>query len=174
MPTLKKLTRDALNDKALKLGIADAVTMPNRAAVISAIEEAKELPPGARVLSVFGNGMRVLVEMHVDRAEEEFGVGQLASAGRTHVVDATEKELAVLRRESAKVADSALGAAALRMALEIDHPYNSATAKANCVSELHKIMDKLHELALEDGDGAEKSDLDELRARRQRKRRAAS
>jgi hypothetical protein len=174
VPALKKLTRDALNDKALKLGITDAVEMPNRAAVIEAIEEAKAAPPGARVLSVFGNGLRVLVEMHVDRAREEFGAAQLVDAGRTDVVDATEQELAALRKVSAEVADSALAAAALRMAFEIDHPYNSATAKANCVSELHKVMDKLRELAAEDGEAKAKagSKVDELRERRA-KRRAA-
>lgn len=174
MPTLKKLSRDALNDKALKLGITDAVQMQNRAEVIEAIEAAKAMPPGAWVLSVFGNGQRVLVEMHVDRALDEFGT-QLAKAGRTEVVDATEQELAVIRKESPAVADSALAAAARRMAFEIDHPYNSATAKANCVNELHKVMDKLRELAAQDGEAKAKegSKVVELRERRA-KRRAAS
>ncbi len=174
MPTLKKLTRDALNEKALRLGVADAVEMPNRAAVIEAIEEAKrEDRPEARVLSVFGNGLRVLVEMHVDRARDEFGGVPLAEAGRTEVVDATEQELAVIRKESPAVANSALAAAALRMAFEIDHPFNSATARANCVNELHKVMDKLHEQADKEGKAPAGSKVDELRARRA-KRRAAS
>lgn len=173
MPALKKLTREALNDKALKLGISDAVAMPNRAAVIEAIEAVKAAPSGSWVLSVFGNGQRVLVEMHVDRAVEEFGDTQLAKAGRCEVVDATVQELNVIRTTSAEVADSALAAAALRMAFEIDHPYNSATAKANCVSELHKVMDKLHELADEAGKAGSGGKADELRARRA-KRRAAS
>lgn len=175
MPSLKKLTRDALNDKALKLGIADAVEMQSRADVIEAIEAVKAMPAGTWVLSVFGNGQRVLVEMHVERAMKEFGTADLARVGRTDVVDATEQELAAIRRESPKVADSALGAAALRMAFEIDHPYNSATAKANCVNELHKVMDKLRELAAEDSEAKAKegSKVVELRERRA-KRRAAS
>jgi hypothetical protein len=174
MPGLNKLTRDALNDKALKLGIADAVEMPNRAAVIEAIKAVKAVPVGTSVLSVFSNGQRVLVEMGVERALEEFGDAPLAKAGRCEVVDATERELVALRKETPKVADSALAAAALRMAFEIDHPYNSATAKSNCVSELHKVMDRLYELAGEEakasGTGGK---VDELRARRTR-RRAAS
>lgn len=176
MPTIKKLTRDQLNDKAVRLGIAGAGEMKNRAAVIEAIEEAKrDDRPEARVVSVFGNDMWVLVEMNVDRALEEFGETELSAAGRSEVVDATGQELAVLRKEGLKVADSALAAAALQMAFEIDHPYNSATAKSNCVSELHKIMDRLYELAGEEGQagGAKGGKVDELRARRA-KRRAAS
>lgn len=171
MPSLKKLTRDALNDKALRLGI-DAVGMPNRAAVIEAIEAVRAEPVGTSVLSVFGNDQRVLVEMSLERAVEEFGGTPLAKAGRCEVVDATEQELAELRKATPQVANSALAAAALRMAFEVDHPYNSATAKSNCVSELHKIMDRLYELAEEQGSG-KGGKVDELRARRA-KRRAAS
>lgn len=172
MPTLKKLSRDKLNDKALKLGIADAKQLQNRAAVIKAIEEAKTDRPEARVISVFANGLRVLVEMHADRAREEFGGLSLAKAGRSDVVDATEKQLADIRERDPKVGDSALAAAALRMAYELDHPYNSATAKANCVNELHKAMDRLLELA-PTGEG-KKGKVDELKARRRAKRKSAA
>lgn len=172
MPSLKKLTRDKLNDKALRLGITGAVHLPNRAAVIEAIEEAKaEDRPEARVVSVFGNGLFVLVEMHVDRAREEFGDRALASAGRTDVIDATEKQLAELREKSAAVADSALAAGAMRMAYELDDPHTSATAKANCLSELHKAMDRLLELA-KAGEG-KKGKLHEIKEARSTRRDAA-
>jgi hypothetical protein len=171
MPSLKKLTRDQLNDKAKRLGIADAVGMSNRAAVIEAIEAAKTVArPDARVVSVFANGQRVMIEMHVDRATAEFG--DLAGAGGSEVVDAIKGELAEIRKRNAEVADSALAAAAVRMAFELDHPYNSATAKANCMSELHKAMDRLLELAPREEQA--KGRLDELKARRKKAARRAA
>lgn len=179
MPSLKKLTRDTLNEKAANLGVADAEQLPNRAAVIAAIEAAKEREhagiwgQGARVMSVFGKGKyrRVLVEMSPQLAQEQFGAMPLWQAGPTTAVDATESELARIRKRKAEVADSALAAAALRMAFEIDHPYNSATAKANCVNELHKIMDRLLELA--PAGEEQKGALDELKARRAKRKAAA-
>lgn len=150
MPSIKKLTRDQLNDKALKLGIVGAVEMPNRAAVIEAIEAKKaELAeqPDARVVSVFRNGLYVLVEMHVDRVADVFGDLPLDSSSGTETIDATRAELEEIRSRDPQVADSALGAAALRMAYELDHPFNSATAKSYCVKELRQTMDRLRELS---------------------------
>jgi hypothetical protein len=168
LPALKKLPRDELNAKALKLGIADAVQLPNRAAVIEAIEAKKaELNrrPDAQVVSVFHNGLYVLVEMHVDRLEEIFGELPIADAAGTETIDATRAELEDIRRRNPKVADSALAAAAMRMAYELDHPHNSATAKSYCVKELRQTMDRLLELAPPGEKGG--SRLDELRKKRE-------
>ena len=168
MPALKKLPRDQLNDKARKLGVEDATKMRNRAAVIEAIEAKKaELEDrlDARVVSVFRNGLYALVEMHVDRVEEVFGDLPIADAGGTEVVDATRAELAEIRKRDPQVADSALAAAALSMAFELDHPYNSATAKSYCVKELRQTMERLSELAPLGEEGG--SRLDELRRKRE-------
>lgn len=149
MPTLKKLTRDQLNDKALKLGVPDAVEMKNRAAVIEAIEARKaELDdrPDVRVVGVFRNGLYALVELHVDRVLELFG-DLAVQLGGTETIDATRAELEEIRRRDPEVGDSALAAAALRMAYELDHPGNSATAKSYCVKELRQTMDRLRELS---------------------------
>jgi len=174
LPALKKLPRDQLNDKARKLGIEDAVKMRDRAAVIEAIEAKKaelEDRPDARVVSVFRNGLYVLVEMHVDRAEEVFGDLPIADAGGTEVVDATRAELEEIRERDPRVANSALAAAALSMAFELDHPYNSATAKSYCVKELRQTMDTLREQAPPQVKGG--SRLEQLRKEREEKEAAA-
>lgn len=170
MPSLKKLPRDQLNDKAKKLGIAGAVQMKNRGAVIEAIEAAKaeeQERPTARVLSVFANGRFALVEMHVDRIAEVFGDMPLADAGGSEAIDATRRQLDEIRRRKPDVANSALAAGALRMAYELDHPFNSATAKSYCAKELRQTMDRLEELA----PPSEKSGgrLDELRRKKEEK-----
>jgi hypothetical protein len=166
LPSITKLTRDQLNEKALKLGIADAVQMPNRKAVIEAIKARKSRPQGSRLVSVFANGRRALVEMHVDRAREEFGDQPLAEAGGSIVVEATQRQLAEIRERKPDVADSALAAAALQMAYELDHPFNSATSKSMCAKALHQAMDRLLELA--PPGKATKGKLDELKERRRK------
>jgi hypothetical protein len=174
LPSLKKLARDQLNDKALKLGIADAVEMDNRAAVIQAIEAKKaelEDRPDARVVSVFRNGLYVLVEMHVDRAVDVFGDLPIADAAGTEVIDATRAEIDEMRQRNPQVANSALAAAALSMAYELDHPFNSATAKSYCVKELRQTMDWLREQAPPKAKGG--SRLEELRKEREAKEAAA-
>ncbi len=178
MPSLKKLPRDTLNDKAAKLGIAEADQLSTRADVIRAIEAAKSAQDaglwgrGVYVASVFAKGKRVLVDMSADLARQHFGEVPLHEAASTSVVDATEKQLAGIRERNADVADSALAAAALRMAYELDHPYNSATAKSYCIKELRQSMDRLLELAPA-GEG-EKGALDELKARRRAQRKSAA
>jgi len=51
------------------------------------------------------------------------------------------------------------------MAFELDHPYNSATAKSYCVKELRQTMERLSELAPLGEEGG--SRLDELRRKRE-------
>lgn len=178
MPSLKKLSRDTLNEKAEKLGIEGAEQLPNRAAVIEAIEARKAMghtgiwQQGARAVSMINKGSRVLVEIPTELAVELFDELHLDSARRTDVIDAVVQELAAIRKEKPEVADSAIAATALRMAYELDNPYTSATAKSMCAKALHQAMDHLTEEA-PPGE-TKKGRLDELREEREEKRRAAA
>ena len=102
---------------------------------------------GARVVSVYGPfNSRVMFEMSAEAAAMLFSK-DLGLSGRTNVVDALERELAELRKVSPELADSALAVATLQLAYEIEHPYNSATSKANCHARIQEAMDRLRELA---------------------------
>lgn len=124
----------------------------------------------ARAVSVFGPfGSKTLVEMPTDLASALFGQS-LAASGRTNAIDAVERDLEVIRQHAPGLADSATAATALRMAYELENPYTSATAKSMCARSLLQAVDRLLELAPEEGgeDG-----LDALAARIA-KRRAGS
>jgi hypothetical protein len=58
---------------------------------------------------------------------------------------------------------SALAAAALELARQLDHPRNSATAKSLCAGRLVEALDRLREL---NPPAQEDSPLDEVRRRR--------
>jgi hypothetical protein len=97
-------------------------------------------------------------------------VAKPASRVRT-VVQSTRADLDRLRKRAPELADGALAAAALVLARQLDDARNSATSKSMCAARLTEIIDRLFELApperKEDG-------LDQLRAQRERRRRAAS
>lgn len=118
---------------------------------------------GARVISVFGPfASRALVEMSADLACELFD-GPLSGMGRTKLVEAVERDLAVLGELDPKLPESALAASALALAYEIEHPYNSATSKSMCAKQLRETLDRLRELA---PDVAGKDEVDDLSKRR--------
>ena len=80
------------------------------------------------------------------------------------VVEAAERDLAALREVSPELADSAMAATALALAVEIDRPKNSATSKAMCAKVVIDIFEQLRALAPEP---EEKEDrLVDLAARR--------
>lgn len=100
-----------------------------------------------RVLSVFGPfNSRVLVEMSADDAAAMFPDMDLGSLGRSEVLEAVERDLAGIRERDPKVASSATAAAAMQMAIELEHPYNSATSKSMCAKALMEAMRELRDL----------------------------
>ena len=121
---------------------------------------------GARVVSVYGMfGERTLVEMPTKLALEMFPRG-LVEAGRAELADAVLNERERLRSSAPDLADGALAAMASAMALEVEHPFNSATSKSMCAGKLQDALRELRELAppQEEADGID--DIAEQRAKR--------
>jgi hypothetical protein len=177
LPGITKLTRDQLNDKAEKIGIADAAYLPNRRAVIEAIEERQQmfegLSPdlfryGARVIKVHQG--RTVIDVSTELAGFLFR-RSLAESGQSSVATAVEEDLDLIRSRDPRVADSAIAAAALRMGRELDDPFNSATSKAQCAKALHAHMDRLLELSPPGQE--QKGRLHELKSVRATRREAA-
>jgi hypothetical protein len=83
------------------------------------------------------------------------------------VAEAVERDLADIRRRDPTLATSALAASALALAAEIDSVGNSATSKSMCARELRDTLDRLRALAPK---GEENDDLDDLAARRAKRR----
>jgi hypothetical protein len=178
LPGLKKLTRDQLNEKAEKIGIADAAYLPNRRAVIEAIEERQLMFEGVSP-DLFKHGARVL-KVHQDRTVIEVSTdlagflfrGPLAESSETSVATAVEEDLEQIRKRDAKVAASAVAASALQMGRELDDPYNSASAKAQCARALQAHLDRLLELSPPGQE--EEGKLHELKSRREARRLSAA
>lgn len=119
---------------------------------------------GGKVISIFGMfNSRVLIELPSDRAAKMF-VGPLEQFSPHQLVESVQRDLDKIRELSVELADSALAASALAMALEIENPYNSATSKSMCARSLADSMATLRELT---PPAADKDALDELRARRE-------
>ncbi len=177
MPSLRKLTRDELNDRADRLGVEDAVHLPNRRAVIEAIQakqkEFEGVSPalfkrGARVLNVYRS--RTVIELSTPLASFLFE-RPLEDSGTMSTVDAVEADLALIRSRDPRVADGAIAAGALRMAHEIEDPFNSATAKSMCMKALQAAMDRLLELSPPGQE--EEGKLHDLKKARAARRKAA-
>jgi hypothetical protein len=119
--------------------------------------------------SVYGpfTARRVLVEMSYDRAAELFGPTPLSTAIPRRLVDAVEGELERIRALDPALADGPLAASAVAMALEIEHPFNSATSKSMCQNRLAEALRELRELAPVQ---PKKDGLDELAERRTARR----
>lgn len=122
---------------------------------------------GARVVSVYGpfNSL-TLIELPTEVAEGLFPDG-LDAAAPSLVVEATERDLARIRKRDRDLADSALAASAVAMAREIENPFNSATSKSMCQARLADAMQTLRGLAPpeEVADG-----IDEIADRRAKRR----
>jgi hypothetical protein len=165
------MTRKELEAEATKLGIAKPKRFATKADLLAAIEAAPpvvDLDPdlftGAQVISVYGPfGSRTMIDIATAQAERIFEGQPLAAHSRTHTVDAVERDLAELRERDAELAESSLAAAALRMAYELENPFNSATSKSQCAKALREIVDRLRELAPEKEEAGEVEALREDR-----------
>ena len=121
---------------------------------------------GARVVSVYGPfNSRCLIEMDANVAAEFFPLG-LGLSCRTNVISAAEHDVEAIRARDPELADSALAAAALALAHEIEHPFNSATSKSMCAREMRDTLDRLRELAPEEQGADSLDDLSAARAKR--------
>lgn len=176
MPSLKKLTRDKLNDRAAALGI-DAVPMATRREVIEAIEARQKrfgaLSPdlfryGARVLRVHGE--RVVISAPRDLAEYLFQAPLSLSASSSSI-EAAERDVDKIRERDPAIGESVIAATVVRMAYEVDNPFNSATSKAQCAKELRQAFESLLEQS--PAPPEEEGDLERIRRARSARREAA-
>jgi hypothetical protein len=127
---------------------------------------------GMLLIGVYGPfNARALVEMSALRAEELLGQPLTSTVSPTRVIDATELEIAALAKREASISDTALAAAAVALAYQIDNPFNSATSKSMCARELRETMAKLRELAPV---GEEPDGIDQLAGRRANRRSSAA
>lgn len=105
---------------------------------------------GARVISIFGIfGSRTLIELPTSVAEQLFPEPLILS-GRTDVITGAERDVAAIKRRDKALGESGLARAAVALAYEIAHPYNSATSKSMCTRELRETINRLRELAPEE------------------------
>jgi len=119
---------------------------------------------GARVVNVFGAFHdKCLVALPIELARELFEPFDLLESSRTGVIEAVERDLEGLRARDPGLAESALAAAMIALAYEVENPYNSATSKSMCVKELREATNRLRELA---PPARERDNLDELNERR--------
>ena len=162
------------DEKAWESGIEGPEELPNKAAVIAAIEGAESSEPqtdlaefGARVISVCGPKSKItLVAMPTDLAIEMFRES-LGDAAPSSSIEAVEHDLALIAERSPILAQSAHAATAMRLAYELENPYNSATSKSQCAKVLNEAIDRLLELA---PTAKEDVGLDALNSRRAAKR----
>lgn len=162
------MTRQQLDEKARSLGI-NPKELKTKAAVEAAIAEADlpaQLASGvpAYVVSIFKK--RALLEVSTDTAEELFG-RPLAQCGRTHTIEAVERDIAEITKRDRESGESGMAAAALRMAYELEVPWNSATSKAQCAKSLRELLQTLFERAPE---APKKDGVDALSAERDARR----
>ena len=81
-------------------------------------------------------------------------------------VAAVEKDLDLIRKRDPDLAESALAAAALQMAQELDSFENKGHAKSMCAKELRDTMDRIRDLAPKQKRKDQVDQLAEQRARR--------
>ena len=173
-PAAKPAARKAATPKVAAK--KPAARKPRKRTADLGAPEGFDLGQHARVVSIWGaigkfNG-RVLLEMTVDDAAQLFAE-PLERSVRTNVIEAAERDVALIRKRDAKLGKSALAATAIALAYEIEHapeghvplehPYNSATSKSMCSREIRETIDRLRELAPED---EEADQLDSLAAQR--------
>jgi hypothetical protein len=122
---------------------------------------------GARVVSVFGPfAAKTLILLPTDKAAAMFP-DPLALSGVAAVTEAIARDLAEIAKHAPDLADSTLAATAQALALELDHPFNSATSKSMCAKALMDALEQLRALmpVREEGD-----DVDDLVTRRAARR----
>jgi hypothetical protein len=159
--------RQELNAKAAELGIPDPDKLGTKADVQAAIAAAAKPPTSladgttAFVISVFKN--RTLIEVPTETAAELFGQA-LGEYGRTHTIEAVERDIADIAKRDSELAESGMAAAALRMAYELENPWNSATSKAQCAKSMRELLEALLERA---GEAPTKDGVDALSAERE-------
>lgn len=160
------MNRSELNAKAAELGIEEPARLKTKGDVEAAIAAAKSptsLADGttAFVVSVFKN--RALIEVPRDTAEELFGQ-PLGDHGRVHTIEAVERDIAEIAKRDPELAECGMAAAALRMAYELENPWNSATSKAQCAKSMRELIEVLLERAPE---APTKDGVDALSAERE-------
>lgn len=130
---------------ARKKADADAPTGTDRAELIGVVTR--------------GETVYALVVMSGESAADALGL-DVDAAAPARVLTAVERDIAKLPDD---LAESALAASAVAMALEIEHPYNSATSKSMCQARLMDALRELRALAPEEEamDG-----IDQLAAKR--------
>lgn len=124
------------------------------------------------IVGVFGPFQsRALVEVPTSVAQDMVDE-KVIDPAPAFLMDAVAADLAELRKRDPGVADSALGASAMALALEMSNPHNSATSKSMCAKVLIDTMERLRELA---PPAAADDRIDEVNKKReQRRRRNAS
>lgn len=168
------MNRKELDEKARAAGVSKPEKFKRKADLEAAIAEAS--PPPSRladgtpafVISVFKN--RSLIEVPTETAAELFGE-QLGDFGRTHVIEAVERDIAEIAKRDQGLAESGMAAAALRMAYELENPWNSATSKAQCAKSLCELLEALLERAPE---APKKDGVDALSTERANRREGRS
>jgi hypothetical protein len=102
---------------------------------------------GARVLQVFGPfDSRVMVDMPATLARDLFPL-PLGTSSPTGVSEGVDREIEAIATADPELARSGLAGMARALALELENPYNSATAKAACAGQLRDTLARLRELA---------------------------
>lgn len=147
-----------------KIERPESETAPSVDTPESGEPEAEQLPY-TYVVSVFKIGAgdsaveRALVEMPAELAF------QIARADRDNplvavVLRGVYRDLSKIAVLAPELAESALAGTAIRMASELENPYNSATSKSMCARALIETMEQIRSLA---PDGEEEGDeLDAL------------
>lgn len=129
--------------------------------ILNAVEKRGE------VLEIFGAfGDKALLLIPTEVAQEVWRE-PLVKAGPMNVVEALERELAEIGKRAPDVANSSLAATAIRLAYELQNPFNSATSKSMCSRQLMEALERIRELA---PPAKEADPLDELNARRAARR----
>lgn len=101
---------------------------------------------GIEVVSVFGPfASRVLLNVPTDFAGELLEGRPVSAFAPTGVIDGVRADLERLSSEDLR--SSGLAAAALSLAMTVENPYTSATARASCAKELREYLAELRELA---------------------------
>lgn len=121
---------------------------------------------GATVWSVFGNAdkRRALVEIPLDAVAAL--VGDPEELAGNSVVTAVERDLEAIAERAPDLTETAEAAAALELAKQLDHPYNSAHSKSLCARALIDALEQLRARAPEAPKGDRLDDLSAKRAAR--------
>ena len=129
----------------------------------------------AELLSVITRGESVYALVLMSGASVADARGRdLDAAPPARVVDAVEREIDRLREAAPDLADGPLAASLVSMALELENPYTSATAKSYCQARLADGLRELRALAPpKESHDAIDGITDELAARREHAQRLA-